>query len=153
MSVLLMDKMRFVEIANFIVWGKNREINRQSPNGYGFGLGMFGDDIHRRTKQALELVNQLQGLNYSSFKFRYKHDKEIQESYKDFDHIYSECLAYFPDVFQFIKNLYCVSYQIEGSGRKSPVYKKLLLIISEVEKYLLTSILEERSEWKTAKWG
>lgn len=133
MSVLMVSPEVYSQIYNRIYMTKE---NKQCDINYCFELREF-------TGESLKaFIIELSDLNEKSYNRAYKEkSKTFQSEFINFNS------AKFIDVYQFLKYLYCIDYNIEIKNKKA--VKKLRAIIDSVQR----AIIDSQPEYKNANWS
>ena len=99
-----------------------------------------GDD------NVVDVIKKLYSLNAEAVNYRYEknHPKTIPS--KTLNTI---CVFEKVSLYQFLKSLHCLHYQIlEGEVPKTKTYKRLSKLIDGLESYIISSL----SQYKKAVW-
>ena len=133
MSVLVLSPEVYSQIYHRIYMTKE---NKQCDINYCYELREFTED----TLKAF--IVELSNLNEKSYNKRYNEkSKVLQSEFINFN------TAKFIDVYQFLKYLICIDYNIEIQNKKA--VKKLRAIISSVQ----FAIIDSLPEYKKANWS
>jgi len=133
MSVLVLSPEVYSQIYNRIYMTKS---NKQCDINYCQEIRDFNET------DLKAFIIELSNLNEKSYNRRYKEKSKVLQS--EFINFNS---AKWIDVFQFLKYLYCIDYNIEIRNKKA--VKKLRAIIKDVQFQIIDSL----PEYKSANWS